>query len=133
MPTPNWATRSGAISRRTSSNCAVPPAGTTGEEHWRYRETQGRLAMFKNGEFLGSQVIKLNPGKNVYTYRQSLEQSGIHVYQAAIEVEGDTIEVWHNTVASDIDFSPLFHDDAEVKLFSQKFDLVSGSTVNSSP
>jgi fatty-acyl-CoA synthase len=23
---------------------AVPPAGTTGEEHWRYRETQGRIA-----------------------------------------------------------------------------------------
>ena len=32
------------------------------------------------------------PGKNVYTYRQSLEQSGIHVYQAALDVEGDTIE-----------------------------------------
>ena len=59
---------------------------------WSQAETQGRLAMFKNGEFLGSQVVKLNPGKNVYTYRQSLEQSGIHVYQAAIEVEGDTIE-----------------------------------------
>jgi len=59
---------------------------------WSQAETQGRLAMFRNGEFLGSQVVKLNPGKNVYTYRQSLEQSGIHVYQAAIEVEGDTIE-----------------------------------------
>jgi hypothetical protein len=59
---------------------------------WSQAETQGRLAMFKNGEFLGSQVVKLNPGKNVYTYRQSLEQSGIHVYQAAIEVDGDTIE-----------------------------------------
>jgi len=59
---------------------------------WSQAETQGRLAMFRNGEFLGSQVIRLSPGKNVYTYRQSLEQSGIHVYQAAIEVEGDTIE-----------------------------------------
>jgi uncharacterized membrane protein len=59
---------------------------------WSQAETQGRLAMFRNGEFLGSQVIHLAPGKNVYTYRQSLEQSGIHVYQAAIEVDGDTIE-----------------------------------------
>ncbi|HET8576409.1 MAG TPA: VWA domain-containing protein [Methylomirabilota bacterium] len=59
---------------------------------WSQAETQGRLALFRNGEFLGSQVIKLNPGKNVYSYRQSLEQSGIHVYQAAVEVEGDTIE-----------------------------------------
>ena len=59
---------------------------------WSQAETQGRLALFRNGEFLGSQVIQLAPGKNVYTYRQSLEQSGIHVYQAAIEVDGDTIE-----------------------------------------
>jgi len=59
---------------------------------WSQAETQGRLALYRNGEFLGSQVVKLNAGKNVYSYRQSLEQSGIHVYQAAIEVEGDTIE-----------------------------------------
>ncbi|HLF49697.1 MAG TPA: VWA domain-containing protein [Methylomirabilota bacterium] len=59
---------------------------------WSQAETQGRLALFRNGEFLGSQVIKLNAGKNVYTYRQSLERSGIHVYQAAVEVDGDTIE-----------------------------------------
>jgi len=59
---------------------------------WSQADTQGRLALFRNGEFLGSQVIRLSAGKNVYTYRQSLEQSGIHVYQAAIEVDGDTIE-----------------------------------------
>ena len=45
-----------------------------------------------NGEFLGAQVVRLNAGKNVFSYRQSLETSGIHVYQAALEVEGDTIE-----------------------------------------
>jgi Ca-activated chloride channel homolog len=59
---------------------------------WSQAATQGRVALFRNGEFLGSQVVRLNPGKNVYAYRQSLEQSGIHVYQAALEVEGDTIE-----------------------------------------
>ncbi|MBI4590099.1 MAG: VWA domain-containing protein [Candidatus Rokubacteria bacterium] len=59
---------------------------------WSQQETQGRLSLFRNGEFLGSQVVRLSPGKNVFTYRQSLEQRGIHVYQAAIEVEGDTIE-----------------------------------------
>ncbi|HAM60098.1 MAG TPA: hypothetical protein DCQ64_33700 [Candidatus Rokubacteria bacterium] len=59
---------------------------------WSQADTQGRLSLFRNGEFLGSQVVRLSAGKNVYTYRQSLEQSGIHVYQAAIEVEGDTIE-----------------------------------------
>jgi len=59
---------------------------------WSLRETNGRISLFRNGEFLGSQVVRLTAGKNVFSYRQSLDASGIHVYQAAIEVEGDTIE-----------------------------------------
>jgi Ca-activated chloride channel homolog len=59
---------------------------------WSAQDTQGRLSLFRNGEFLGSQVVQLAAGKNVFTYRQALENSGIHVYQAAIEIEGDTIE-----------------------------------------
>ena len=59
---------------------------------WSQAETQGRLSLYRNAEFLGSQVVRLLPGKNVFTYRQSLEQSGIHVYQAALDVDGDTIE-----------------------------------------
>jgi uncharacterized membrane protein len=56
------------------------------------KETGGRLSLYRNGEFLGSQVVRLNAGKNVLTYRQSLEQAGVHVYQALVEVEGDVIE-----------------------------------------
>ena len=59
---------------------------------WSQAETQGRLSLFRNGEFLGSQVVRLAPGKNVFSYRQSLDHSGIHVFQAHVEVEGDTIE-----------------------------------------
>ncbi|HET7341671.1 MAG TPA: VWA domain-containing protein [Methylomirabilota bacterium] len=59
---------------------------------WSHKDTQGRVSLFRNGEFLGSQIVRLTAGKNVFAYRQSLDQSGIHVYQAAIEVEGDTIE-----------------------------------------
>jgi uncharacterized membrane protein len=59
---------------------------------WSYKETQGRLSLFRNGEFLGSQVVRFSAGKNVFSYRQALDASGIHVYQAAIEVDGDTIE-----------------------------------------
>jgi uncharacterized membrane protein len=59
---------------------------------WSLKETQGRVSLFRNGEFLGSQVVRLSAGKNVFSYRQSLDASGIHVYQAAVEVEGDTIE-----------------------------------------
>ncbi|MBI2204079.1 MAG: VWA domain-containing protein [Candidatus Rokubacteria bacterium] len=59
---------------------------------WSLKDTQGRLSLFRNGEFLGSQVVRLSAGKNVFSYRQSLDSSGIHVYQAALEIEGDTIE-----------------------------------------
>jgi uncharacterized membrane protein len=59
---------------------------------WSQAEAQGRLSLYRNAEFLGSQVVRLSPGKNVFTYRQALEQSGIHVYQAALDVDGDTIE-----------------------------------------
>ncbi len=59
---------------------------------WSLKETQGRLSLFRNGEFLGSQIVRLQAGKNVFSYRQALDASGIHVYQAAIEVDGDTIE-----------------------------------------
>ncbi len=59
---------------------------------WSFKDTQGRVSLFRNGEFLGSQIVRLSAGKNVFAYRQSLDQSGIHVYQSAIEVDGDTIE-----------------------------------------
>jgi uncharacterized membrane protein len=59
---------------------------------WSLKDAQGRLSLFRNGEFLGSQIVRLSAGKNVFSYRQSLDQSGIHVYQASIEVDGDTIE-----------------------------------------
>jgi hypothetical protein len=39
-------------------------------------------------------------------------------YQLSLNGKSDTIEIWHNTTASDVDFSPLFHDDADVQLFS---------------
>jgi uncharacterized membrane protein len=59
---------------------------------WSHRDAQGRVSLFRNGEFLGSQVVRLTAGKNVFSYRQALDTSGIHVYQAAIEADGDTIE-----------------------------------------
>jgi hypothetical protein len=54
-------------------------------------------------------------------------------YQLSLNGKDDTIEVWQNTLASDIDFSPLFHDDSEVTLFTQGYAFSSGSTVNSTP
>lgn len=59
---------------------------------WSLKDTEGRLSLFRNGQFIGSQVVRLSAGKNVFSYRQSLDASGIHVYQASLEVDGDTIE-----------------------------------------
>src|SRR5215510_14225582 len=67
---------------------------------WSLKDTQGRLSLFRNGEFLGSQVVRLQAGKNVFSYRQSLDASGIHVYQASLEVDGDTIEDNNRAVGS---------------------------------
>ena len=54
-------------------------------------------------------------------------------YQLSLEGGTDEIQVWANTVAMDIDFSPLFHDDSEVELFAQQYDLSNGTTVNTTP
>jgi uncharacterized membrane protein len=67
---------------------------------WSFKETQGRLSLFRNSEFLGSQVVRLRAGKNVFSYRQALDNSGIHVYQAALEVDGDTIEDNNRAIGS---------------------------------
>jgi hypothetical protein len=40
-------------------------------------------------------------------------------YELSLNGKSNTVEVWANTQAEDIDFSPLFNDPAEVKLFSQ--------------
>jgi hypothetical protein len=49
------------------------------------------------------------PSGNPYQYQYELSLNG----------KSDTIEVWANTNASNITFSPLFSDSAETKLFSQ--------------
>src|ERR1043166_6294418 len=81
-----------------AAGVVLPPRGQDGEPFqarvvaWSLKDTQGRLSLFRNGEFLGSQVVRLQAGKNVFSYRQALDASGIHVYQASLEVDGDTIE-----------------------------------------
>jgi len=42
-------------------------------------------------------------------------------YQLSLNGKNDTIEIWRNTQASDIDFSPVFHDDAEQQLYTVSY------------
>jgi uncharacterized membrane protein len=67
---------------------------------WSARAAQGRLSLYHNGDFVGSQVVRLTPGKNVFGYRQFLDQNGVHVFQAGIEVDEDTIAENNRAVAT---------------------------------
>jgi Ca-activated chloride channel family protein len=58
---------------------------------WSQRETAGRIALYRNGQFVGSQPVKLVPGRNIFSYRQSLDKEGVQVYQASVEADGDGI------------------------------------------
>ena len=51
-------------------------------------------------------------------------------YQLTLNGKDDTIEIWRNdpTTAQVIDFTPLFHDDSETKLFSTPYQSGSGNT-----
>jgi len=67
---------------------------------WSEREAQGRLSLYHNGDFVGSQVVRLTPGKNAFGYRQFLDKGGVHVFQAGIEVGGDTLDENNRAVAT---------------------------------
>jgi uncharacterized membrane protein len=59
---------------------------------WSAKETEGRLSLYRDGAFVGSQQVKLQPGKNVFAYQQSVDGAGVHVYQASLEAPEDAVE-----------------------------------------
>src|SRR5262245_43511692 len=56
-------------------------------------------------------------------------------YQLSLDGNGssDSIQIWANTVASDINFNPNFHDDAEIELFTHPYDQLGGAIGNTTP
>jgi Mg-chelatase subunit ChlD len=59
---------------------------------WSARETTGRISLYRDGEFVGAQPVKLTPGKNVFAYQQSIDQGGFHIFQARLEAPDDVVE-----------------------------------------
>jgi uncharacterized membrane protein len=55
------------------------------------REGEGKLAIYRNGELLSHQKVRLNKGKNVFTVKQKVENAGNFSYEAVIEMPGDTV------------------------------------------
>jgi Ca-activated chloride channel homolog len=58
---------------------------------WSARETGGRLSLYRDGEFVGAQPVKLAAGKNVFAYQQAVDRGGFHVFQARLEAPDDVI------------------------------------------
>jgi Mg-chelatase subunit ChlD len=60
---------------------------------WSARETQGRVSLYRNGEFVGAQPVKLKAGKNVFAYQQAVGgQGGFQLYQARLEAPDDVVQ-----------------------------------------
>ena len=59
---------------------------------WSARETAGRISLYRDGEFVGAQPVRLTPGKNVFAYQQSIDQEGFHLFQVRLESSEDVIE-----------------------------------------
>jgi len=59
---------------------------------WSAKDTTGRISLYRDGEFVGAQPVKLSAGKNVFAYQQSMDQGGFHIFQARLEAPDDVIE-----------------------------------------
>ncbi len=56
------------------------------------REGEGRLFLYRDGNYVGSRSVQLRQGKNTFSFQESLDAEGFHVYQARLEAPGDIIE-----------------------------------------
>jgi uncharacterized membrane protein len=66
---------------------------------WSAGERAGRLSLYRDGTFVGSRSVHLKQGRNVFSYRESLDAAGFHVYQARVEAPGDVVEENNRAVA----------------------------------
>lgn len=55
-------------------------------------ESQSALYIFKNGVYMGEDVVQLSPGANRFTYESRIDESGVHIYEVYIQPESDTVQ-----------------------------------------
>ena len=55
------------------------------------REQTGSVRLFLNDQLLGQQRVRLEPGKNLFTFPQTLDVPGFYAYDVRIEAPGDTV------------------------------------------
>jgi hypothetical protein len=111
------------------------PAAQVGfDEHFlyfRYRVNRAPNGPGGFDQFAWVALLQV-PNGNPFQYQYAV---GLNGDGAADDFgnNGDTVEIWQNTVASNIDFSPVFADVSEVRLFAQRYDFVSADTANTAP
>jgi uncharacterized membrane protein len=49
------------------------------------------IRLYRNAAYLGEQKVELNAGKNLFTFPQTLTQSGFYQYDVRLEAPGDTV------------------------------------------
>ncbi|MGI9303218.1 MAG: VWA domain-containing protein, partial [Gammaproteobacteria bacterium] len=67
---------------------------------WSASPTDGELQLYRDGSHIGTETIHLEPGKNVFSYRESRETQGSAVYEARLDVAGDVIDQNNSAVGA---------------------------------
>ncbi len=55
------------------------------------KKQMAKLRLYRNEQPLGEQTIEIEPGKNLYTFPQTLSDPGFYNYSVQVEVPGDNI------------------------------------------
>jgi len=55
------------------------------------RAREGTVRLFRNDQLLGEQRVKLEAGKNLYTFPQTLAESGFYSFDVQLEAAGDPL------------------------------------------
>jgi uncharacterized membrane protein len=55
------------------------------------RATRANLSLYRNEQLLGTQPVDLQPGKNLYSFAQTLEEAGFYTYDVRLDAPGDTV------------------------------------------
>lgn len=53
--------------------------------------TRANLSVYRDERLLGTQAVDLQPGKNLFTFAQTLEDPGFHAYDVRLDDPGDTV------------------------------------------
>jgi uncharacterized membrane protein/Mg-chelatase subunit ChlD len=53
--------------------------------------TPGQILLFRDQALLGERQVELHPGKNAFVFSDTIEEPGLHRYEAVVNVTGDPV------------------------------------------